>query len=270
MDTTGADADQARFLLEAANGSFDVAAHMYFGATGGGGVWAALGEPGPPPPPLAQPFLAVARGTTMLRGRDALQVAGCGAAARRARRIRTAAQWLPASRRLGLFWTPLTCEAAALYPSRPVPQSIFRSPAGPLQPPLSRCPAPRPCSTRPRDHARRARRSSAAAAPLRPARATWRRRIRNDGREAASWGGRCGCRLGCCRRRSGWSPRLHSSRLQWRRLLGTGFCHVASCGRLGVRTARPAVQNVCACSSSTAQWQRPRGARLLGISAGLR
>jgi hypothetical protein len=32
METTGADATQARFLLEAANGNFDAAAHMYFGA----------------------------------------------------------------------------------------------------------------------------------------------------------------------------------------------------------------------------------------------
>jgi len=32
MASTGADLDQARFLLEAANGNVDAAAHMYFGA----------------------------------------------------------------------------------------------------------------------------------------------------------------------------------------------------------------------------------------------
>lgn len=35
MATTGADLEQARFLLEAANGNFDIAAHMYFGVSPG-------------------------------------------------------------------------------------------------------------------------------------------------------------------------------------------------------------------------------------------
>lgn len=167
MDTTGADPEQARFLLEAANGNSDVAAHMYFGGRRG----------------------AIRRSEAAI-----IRAQGCALDGAEGRGLREAPLW---PRRAAVAAALVAAGTPCQLPLRQLafadarrlspltPQSTSRPPAAPppRRPPRPRARRPAPARPPRRGPPRR-----------RPEPSTSRRRTRRGGRRAARSRARCGCR----------------------------------------------------------------------------